>query len=63
MIKVPAETLKCTKCRRAIDSCSCCDERDCAPPICYMCLSEDLAKLRRLLHVHAGASLTERKGS
>ena len=58
MSTVPAKTLKCSRCGRAIDSCSCCDERDCPPPICSICLGEDLAKSRRRLHVHSGASLT-----
>ena len=55
-----AHALKCLGCGKEIESCAFCDERDCPPPICYICLSEDLAKSRRLLHVHAGASLTER---
>jgi hypothetical protein len=59
MSTVPAESLKCAGCERIMDACACCDERDCPPPICYTCLSEDLAKSRRPLYVHAGASLTE----
>jgi len=58
MSAVRATSLRCSRCGRIVESCACCDERDCPPPICYVCLSEDLAKSRRRLHVHSGASVT-----
>ena len=60
MSAIPAESSKCAGCERIIDACACCDERDCPPPTCYICFSEDLAKSRRPLSMEAGASLTER---
>ncbi len=50
--------LKCTVCGRAIESCACCDERDCPPPICDRCLTEAILKSTRRLYVHRGASMT-----
>ena len=56
MSSVPTKSLKCSRCGRAIEVCACCDERDCPPPICYICMSQDLTKSRRRLYVHSGAS-------
>ena len=51
--------LKCTTCGRTIESCACCDERDCPPPICDRDLTDALLKSIRHLYVHPGASMTE----
>ncbi len=58
MSNEPAKVLKCTVCGRTIESCACCDELDCRPPICDRHLTEAMLKSIRHLYVHRGASMT-----
>ncbi len=62
MSDATTRVLRCTECSRTIESCACCDERDCPPPICYRHLTEALLKSMRHLYVHPGASMTEEAG-
>jgi hypothetical protein len=53
----PAKVLKCTVCGRTIESCACCDELDCPPPICDRHLTEAQLKAVRRSYLHRGASM------
>jgi len=50
---------RCVSCGRAIEVCACCDERDCSPAICDVCLRTAILKTIRRQYVHPGASLIE----
>jgi hypothetical protein len=58
MSDAPRKVLKCSECGRIIESCACCDERDCPPPICDRHLTEAQLKSIRPSFVHRGASMT-----
>ena len=50
----PRET-KCTKCRRTIDHCACCDDPECdAKAICHECLRLALGQALAQPHAHGG---------
>ncbi len=58
MSKAATRVLMCIVCGRNIQSCACCDEPDCPPPICDRHLTEALLKSMRRSYVHRGASIT-----
>jgi len=62
MNETQTKELKCTVCGRIIESCGCCDERDCPPPICDRHLTEALLKSMRTQYVGRGASITSEAG-
>ena len=55
--------LKCVLCHRVIESCACCDEKDCPPPLCNHCVSELVTHAIRSQYVDAGASFTVASGA
>ena len=59
--------LRCSLCGRTIEVCACCDEPDCPPPLCDVCLREVMGKAMRRVYLHGGASfeidVDERFGS
>lgn len=47
---------RCSLCGRPIEVCACCDEPDCPPPLCDVCLREVMGTAMRRVYLHGGAS-------
>lgn len=53
------QELRCSLCGRPIEVCACCDEPDCPPPLCDVCLREVMGAAMRRVYLHGGASVAQ----